>query len=313
LSPEYVRGGAWSPDGKHLAVVGGDSVGHVLDAINRRPVRKLEGPPLADGATSFAWSADGKRLAVGGLASLNVWSAETGKQLWRKDERAVTVAWSPDGRWLAATDNTVGKGAVRIWEAETGKLLHESPMIAEEGVAWSPDGKHLAALPVVGEESLIIDAGTGAVHLKLKTGGGHGWARWSSDGKTLTTLDKQGQLREWDAATGEVRRRVQFPGVRETIGAAAWSPDGKVLACAGRGTIHLYDAGGRPLGVLLPFDLFGQLAVTADGRHRGNARVERQIRMIVQKPDGTSEMLTPTEFEQKYNFKNDPAKVRLTD
>jgi hypothetical protein len=33
----------------------------------------------------------------------------------------------------------------------------------------------------------------------------------------------------------------------------------------------------------------------------------------MQKRDGTSETLTPAEFEQKSGFKNEPEKVRLTD
>ena len=35
--------------------------------------------------------------------------------------------------------------------------------------------------------------------------------------------------------------------------------------------------------------------------------------MVVRERDGTSETLTIGDFEQKYGFKNDPAKVRLTD
>ena len=63
----------------------------------------------------------------------------------------------------------------------------------------------------------------------------------------------------------------------------------------------------------MPREPFEQLAVTADGHYGGSARVERAILMVVQKRDGTSETLTPPEFEQKYGFKNDPARVRLTD
>jgi hypothetical protein len=40
-------------------------------------------------------------------------------------------------------------------------------------------------------------------------------------------------------------------------------------------------------------------------------RVERLIRMVVQKRDGSSETLPPHEFERKYGFKNEPDKVRL--
>ena len=60
------------------------------------------------------------------------------------------------------------------------------------------------------------------------------------------------------------------------------------------------------LGVLLPDELYEQLAVTVDRHYRRNARVERQIMLVVQKRDGTSETLTPADFKQKYGFKNDP-------
>ncbi len=78
-------------------------------------------------------------------------------------------------------------------------------------------------------------------------------------------------------------------------------------------TVALCDPEGWPVGVLLPDDPFEQLAIGPDGHYRGGARVEHAVRMVVQKPDGTSETLTPREFEQKYGFKNDPDKVRLTD
>lgn len=69
------------------------------------------------------------------------------------------VAWSPDGKFLAAADDS---GAVRIWSAETLELLDvlqapDAPRRREgsfaEGavdVAWSPDGSRLAAATVFG-------------------------------------------------------------------------------------------------------------------------------------------------------------------
>jgi hypothetical protein len=85
-----------------------------------------------------------------------------------------------------------------------------------------------------------------------------------------------------------------------------------VLARHTGSEVWLYDAGCRPQ-VLLPGDPFAHLAATADGHYRGSARVEREIRMLVQKRDGSSETLTPGEFEQKYGFRNEPEKVRLTE
>ncbi len=85
------------------------------------------------------------------------------------------------------------------------------------------------------------------------------------------------------------------------------------MARTGGWTVALCDTEGWPVGALLPDDPFEQRAVSPDGHNRGGPRVERAVGMVVQKPDGTSDTLTPREFEQKYRFANDPDKVRLTD
>jgi WD40 repeat protein len=307
---EYERAGAWSPDGKTFAAVARGQV-HLLDAPTLRVVRTLEGN--TGGATGLAWSDDGKLLASCGHDGIRVWLAETGKLLWRNDQRTLQLAWSPSGGRLATTDSQ-SKGAVRTWEGPTGKLLREVPL-QSQGLAWSPDSQALVAGEPYGLSNacLVIEADSGTVRAKLKGGvAGLVCARWSPDGKTITTCDTLGLLRVWDAATGEPRRGVQLPD-RTGISAAAWSPDGRALASAGSGTIHLCDSDGQPLGVLLPVGPFAQLAVRADGHYRGNARVDREIMIVVQRRDGTSETLTPAEFEQRYGWHNDMERVRLTD
>jgi hypothetical protein len=159
---------------------------------------------------------------------------------------------------------------------------------------------------------VVIGADSGTVRVKPRGEFGGSSVRWSPDSKTFTTLANLSDLYVWDAATGAHRRLVSLARL-PAYGSPppAWSPDGQVLARATDAQIDLTDPDGWPLGVLLPGDHFGRLAVTADGHYRGSSRVERKIRMVVQKRDGSSETLTPREFEQKYGFKNDPEKVRL--
>jgi WD40 repeat protein/serine/threonine protein kinase len=310
LSTDYERAGAWSPDGKTFAAFGHHGRVHLMNGAAYRVERTLEG--AINGGTGLTWSADGKHLAARAHESLQVWSIETGKQQWKSDKPAHNSAWSPDGTKLASSDANAN-GRVRIYQAETGKLLHEVPLQSSL-ISWSPDGKYLVAGPADAGDALVIEPDGGTVRFHLKDGVRRLLCvRWSSDGKTFTTLSATGLLRVWDVATGEARRDTQMSGVIGGISLAAWSSDGQVLVWGSGGGIHLSDAVGEPLGALMPVGPYAQLAITADGRYRGNARVERAIRMVVQKRDGSSETLTPREFEQKYHFKNDPDKVRLID
>ncbi|HEV3262983.1 MAG TPA: protein kinase [Gemmataceae bacterium] len=305
---------AWSPDGKTVAAMASDHSVGLWDAVTTRPVRTLEcGVRGSAPRRGLAWSPDGKTFAAGEGQRLWAWSAETGKLLWQNDKHGSISAlvWSPDSRLLATADATE-KGTVRLWEADTGRLLHEVALRSLGGLAWSPDGKTLAVPHATsGSQYCLIDTASWRVRATLRHGE---WAwpdiRWSSDGKTVITFGES--LRVWDSASGKQLRAVHLSHL-PYVTVAGWSPDGHVLALSNGYEIRLIDKDGHGLGVLLPGEPFAQLAVTADGHYRGNARVEREIMMVVQKRDGTSETLTPVEFERKYGFHNARAAVRLTE
>jgi WD40 repeat protein len=299
---------AWSPDGKTLAAIAGDQSVCLWDVASNKLVRTLEGKTKA---MALAWSADGKVLAATSGQKLWVWSADTGKLLWQNDKHQVWgLAWSPDSSRLATGDHSE-TGAVRLWETVTGKLLHEVPCQSWE-LAWSPDSKLLVAGPPGVGKCFVIDATSGAVLAKtLADVGFLRCLRWSADGKTFATFQSAGRLELWDAATGEHRRFVELCQLPGGVYPAVWSRDGRVLARGNGFEIHLSDADGLPLGVLLPGEPFQQLTITADGQYRGTARVDREIMVVVQRRDGSSETLTPAVFEHSYGWHNDPAKVRL--
>jgi hypothetical protein len=142
--------------------------------------------------------------------------------------------------------------------------------------------------------------------------------QWSADGRRLATCSFGGQaVFVADAATGErlsARSVVRLPGPTQSGEIRrAWSADGGVLALSNGHQIHLCDGGGWLLGTLLPGAPYERLAVRPDGHYRGTPGVDREIRMVVLKADGTSETLSPDEFEHRYGWHNDPAQVRLTE
>ncbi len=194
---------AFSPNGRWLAVSsGGPLTPHEVRLWNVPGGRW--GPTLA-GHRSFvqalAFSPDSRLLASGSRdRSVNVWDAATGELTQRLDEwqagEVFSVAYSPDGKWLAAglaaPERSGGTGRVEVWNAQTGRRL------------WSRGAHSLGALCV----------------------------RFAPDGTTLASSGQDNAIRFWNPTTGQVVRTLEMHGVQE-IPALAFSADGQRLVTGG--------------------------------------------------------------------------------
>jgi WD40 repeat protein len=182
-----------------------------------------------------------------GPGGVRLWDARTGRLLRRLGEpreQVRSVAFSPDGRWLAAgAGGPDGSGAVRLWDARTGaeagaRVDPGAPVIA---IAFAPDGKTLASAGSDGRITLG-DVPTAVVRRTLE---GHNGAvtalAFSADGATLASGGSDQTARLWDTNTGRPIRVLHPEDVRghdarpaEDAGgmftAVALSPDGTTLA-----------------------------------------------------------------------------------
>jgi WD40 repeat protein len=141
-----VRGLAFAPDGKTLAVGLGNTQAEVClwDVAGRKVSARGK---AHDGALSgLAWSPDGKTLATSADSEVKFWDVDPFKErlplLGHKTVTQKGVTFSPDGDTVAS----VGGVDVWVWKAATGKLVRHlsGHKAAVQTAAYSPDGKLLA-------------------------------------------------------------------------------------------------------------------------------------------------------------------------
>src|SRR6185436_6196075 len=169
--PGQDRSPAWSPDGRQIAFA---RVAGVFPNMLRAGIHLI--PALGGGAE--------RRVAEIGLP----WSLTT---------TAGLLAWTPDGKWLVASDRSSDTAPSEIWliSPETGerrRLTTASGGVGDTGATISPDGRVLAfcrfATASVGDVYLAplgpAYAPGAAVRL-TREGRLVGGPAWTADGRRL--------------------------------------------------------------------------------------------------------------------------------
>ncbi|MCG5447731.1 nSTAND1 domain-containing NTPase [Micromonospora hortensis] len=162
-------------------------------------------------------------------------------------KKALGVAFSPDGRRVAATG---ADGEVRVWTwaghgvSGPGLALTGGP----EGQVWSPmfspDGKRLVTAGSDGTVRIWrVDGGAGPVVLRGHEGPVWGVA-FSPDGRSVASAGEDTTVRVWDAHGGG--RPVVLRGHTKVAVGVAFSPDGRRLASSSHDTtVRLWDLAAR--------------------------------------------------------------------
>jgi eukaryotic-like serine/threonine-protein kinase len=160
-------------------------------------------------------------------------------------DRIYTLAWSPDGQWIASSslDETV-----QIWDAVTGKnvLTYRGQSLQAPAFAWSPDGRYIASTSGLLSATIQIwDIATGINSTEHARYDGHSErvlaVSWSPDGRYVATASEDATVQVWDVVT---RKTIYtHRGHTLAVKATAWSPDGLRIASASEDkTVQVWDA-----------------------------------------------------------------------
>jgi WD40 repeat protein len=239
--------------GRWAVTASDDKTARVWEVARGRQLVVLRPPQDAGNEgklNAVALSPDGAVVAVGGWTGGD-WDKEvaiylfdrTSGQLLRRLPGLPNVvhhlAFSPDGRWLAASLG--GANGVRIFEATRGEETGRDAAYGADSysVHFSPDGRRLLTTSWDGQVRLYaVNDGTLGQPTRARPGGGQqpSVAQFSPDGHRIAVgFNDSTVVQVLDATTLKEVARPSTVGVDNgNLASVAWSADGRFLVAGGR-------------------------------------------------------------------------------
>jgi WD40 repeat protein len=295
-----VMGLAFSPDGERLASAGGDGTIKIWNSRTDQDQVLQKFSAHTGSALSVAFHPHGNHVAsVGADQQVKVWDLATpdvpvftgpcnGGDVIRKFGSACTVAFSPDGRLLAAGSD----GAVTVWDWKSREVLHTFPGHQKNAisVAFSRDGRRLASASTGEAVNLWeLEGGGPSIHTFIATAHPVSALAFSPDGGWLAEASLNRKVRLWDTATRQRQPLHIFPhdGAVQSVAfsADARSQEGRKptrLASAGADkTVYVWDTttGRELLGLDGHAGPCGCVAFSPDGHRLASASKDKTIRI----------------------------------
>jgi WD40 repeat protein len=214
----------------------------IINLVQAPPSYKRVALPLNDSGTpitSVAFSPSGADLAIV-APSICLWDVTAGgctSTFGNPSGSTYSVAFSPDGKTLAVTDDS---GKIYLWDVASRQTVPlTDPEPGGYWVAFSPDGKTLAVSDGNGHTYLWNVATRKRIFTITDPGRkGVDSVAFTHDGKILAIGDQYGATYLWDVATRKQIFKLSDPG-GNGVNSVAFSPDGKILV-AGDGNGHAY-------------------------------------------------------------------------
>jgi WD40 repeat protein/tRNA A-37 threonylcarbamoyl transferase component Bud32 len=300
----------FSPDGRTLALAGGEGRVELWDVAAGRKLRELADPAAASfpepALSAVVFSPDGAVVAAGGLEANHVtlWDAASGRMLGRPITTnppgtggAHSISFSPDSKRIAVPG---AGGAVGIWDVATGRRVGRPLVVGDsdvEAAIFADDGRTLIASDDSGAVSTLDVESGRVIGSPLSVGNQVADSLdLSPDGRLLAAASFDGSVFVWDRQTGTVLG-TPLRADASPVGDVVFSPDGRNLVTSHLRSAVVWDmSGGHAIGAPLgrPGDVT-EVAFSPDGRWLVAGQLDGETtvydattRQVVRRIDGDS-------------------------